>query len=70
MSIHKHDFTDEIVAILDRNTKGEVILNKILLQSRVEFNVEAEEQDVLAFKKAESGAAKTDGNPATRHYRQ
>ncbi|MDP1125380.1 hypothetical protein Q5O12_28070, partial [Klebsiella pneumoniae] len=30
MSIHKHDFTDEIVAILDRNTngKGEVILSK------------------------------------------
>lgn len=30
MSIHKHDFTDEIVAILDRNTieKGEEILKK------------------------------------------
>lgn len=22
MSIHKHDFTGEIIAILDRNTKG------------------------------------------------
>lgn len=35
--------------------KGASVIEEIVLQSRVEFNVEAEEQDVLAFEKAESG---------------
>lgn len=35
--------------------KGVNVIEEIVLQSRVEFNVEAEEQDVLAFEKAESG---------------
>jgi hypothetical protein len=38
--------------------KGVSVIEEIVLQSRVEFNVEAEEQDVLAFEKAESGATK------------
>jgi hypothetical protein len=38
--------------------KGASVIEEIVLQSRVEFNVEAEEQDVLAFEKAESGATK------------
>ncbi len=33
--------------------KGAVLIQEIILQSRVEFNVESEEQDVLAFEKAE-----------------
>ncbi len=38
--------------------KGGDVIEEIVLQSRVEFNVEAEEQDVLAFEKAESRPAK------------
>lgn len=38
--------------------KGASVIEEIVLQSRVEFNVEAEEQDVLAFEKTESGATK------------
>jgi len=38
--------------------KGASVIEEIVLQSRVEFNVEAEEQDVLAFEKAESGTTK------------
>jgi hypothetical protein len=38
--------------------KGASVIEEIVLQSRVEFNVEAEEQDVLAFEKAESGETK------------
>lgn len=38
--------------------KGASVIEEIVMQSRVEFNVEAEEQDVLAFEKAESGATK------------
>lgn len=34
--------------------KGTSVVEEIVLQSRVEFNVEAEEQDILAFEKAES----------------
>jgi hypothetical protein len=34
--------------------KGASVIEEIVLQSRVEFNVEAEEQDVLAFQNAES----------------
>ena len=37
--------------------KGASVIEEIVLQSRVEFNVEAEEQDILAFEKAQ-----TDGN--------
>ncbi|NJS41893.1 restriction endonuclease [Candidatus Gracilibacteria bacterium] len=35
---------------------GSNVIEEIVIQSRVEFNVEAEEQDVLAFEKAESEA--------------
>lgn len=38
--------------------RGVSVIEEIVLQSRVEFNVESEEQDVLAFEKAESGATK------------
>lgn len=38
--------------------KGANVIEEIILQSRVEFNVEAEEQDILAFEKAESDAFK------------
>lgn len=38
--------------------KGASVIEEIVLQSRVEFNVEAEEQDVLAFEKAEGGTPK------------
>ncbi len=38
--------------------KGTSVIEEIVLQSRVEFNLEAEEQDVLAFEKAESGSIK------------
>jgi hypothetical protein len=38
--------------------KGAKVIEEIVLQSRVEFNVEAEEQDVLAFEKAETDAGK------------
>ncbi len=38
---------------------GAKVIEEIVLQSRVEFNVEAEEQDVLAFEKAESDAKAT-----------
>lgn len=34
--------------------KGANVIEEIVLQSRVEFNVEAEEQDVLTFKKEEN----------------
>ena len=37
---------------------GVKVIEEIVLQSRVEFNVEAEEQDVLAFQKAESDSIK------------
>ncbi len=37
---------------------GSKVIEEIVLQSRVEFNVEAEEQDVLAFEKAESTSKK------------
>ena len=39
--------------------KGANVIEEIVLQSRVEFNVEAEEQDVLAFAKAEIDETKT-----------
>jgi len=35
--------------------KGTSVIEEIVLQSRVEFNVEAEEQDVLSFGKSEGG---------------
>ncbi|MGR3310662.1 MAG: restriction endonuclease [Candidatus Brocadiales bacterium] len=35
--------------------KGKEVIEEIVLQSRVEFNVEAEEQDVLAYDKASKG---------------
>ncbi|MBN2593156.1 MAG: hypothetical protein JXA81_06595 [Sedimentisphaerales bacterium] len=35
-----------------RKEKGKEVIEEIVLQSRVEFNVEAEEQDVLAYNKA------------------
>lgn len=38
--------------------RGASVIKEIVLQSRVEFNVEAEEQDVLAFEKAASGTIK------------
>jgi hypothetical protein len=34
------------------NGKGKEVIEEIVLQSRVEFNVEAEEQDVLAYDNA------------------
>ncbi len=34
--------------------QGAKVIEEIVLQSRVEFNVEAEEQDVLAFEKAKT----------------
>ena len=37
---------------------GANVIEEIVLQSRIEFNVEAEEQDVLAFEKAESDSNK------------
>ena len=37
---------------------GTNVIEEIVLQSRVEFNVEAEEQDVLVFEKAETDATK------------
>lgn len=43
--------------ILEAGKVGDVI-EEIVLQSRVEFNVEAEEQDVLAFGKTETKAKK------------
>lgn len=42
--------------------KGASVIEEIVLQSRVEFNVEAEEQDVLAFEKAESGYSSDGGS--------
>lgn len=33
---------------------GDKVVKEIILQSKVEFHVEAEEQDVLAFEKAEA----------------
>ena len=47
----------ELEAIFEsvlKSGRGAKVLEEIVLQSRVEFNVEAEEQDVLTFKKAES----------------
>jgi len=38
--------------------RGGRVIEEIVLQSRVEFNVEAEEQDVLAFEKAEAEVKK------------
>lgn len=38
--------------------KGVNVIGEIVLQSRVEFNVEAEEQDVLVFEKTETDGAK------------
>jgi len=38
--------------------KGASVIEEIVLQSRVEFNVEAEEQDILAFEKAQTNANK------------
>jgi len=35
---------------------GAKVIEEIVLQSRVEFNTEAEEQDVLGFEKSESSA--------------
>jgi len=37
--------------VLTKN-KGKEVIEEIVLQSRVEFNVEDEEHDVLAFEKA------------------
>ncbi|KAF3978058.1 MAG: type II restriction endonuclease [Methylococcales symbiont of Iophon sp. n. MRB-2018] len=34
--------------------KGASVIEEIVLQSRVEFNVEAEEQDILVFEKAQT----------------
>jgi len=42
--------------------KGSNVVEEIILQSRVEFNVEAEEQDVLAFEKAEAASSKTENS--------
>lgn len=39
--------------------KGGNVIKEIVLQSRVEFNVEAEEQDILAFEKAENIVTKS-----------
>jgi hypothetical protein len=38
--------------------KGASVIEEIVLQSRVEFNVEAEEQDILVFEKAQTDANK------------
>ncbi len=38
--------------------KGASVIEEIVLQSRVEFNVEAEEQDILAFEQAQDDARK------------
>ena len=38
--------------------KGTNVIEEIVLQSRVEFNVEAEEQDILAFEKVESATTR------------
>ena len=38
--------------------KGASVIEEIVLQSRVEFNVEAEEQDILAFEQAQDDASK------------
>ena len=38
--------------------KGASVIEEIVLQSRVEFNVEAEEQDILAFEQAQNDASK------------
>lgn len=38
--------------------KGASVLEEIVLQSRVEFNVEAEEQDVVTFEKADNSTEK------------
>ncbi len=45
---------EEIISV----GKGAVLIQEIILQSRVEFNVELEEQDVLAFEKAEIDSEK------------
>lgn len=37
-----------------RAGKGVNVIEEIVLQSRVEFNVEAEEQDILAFEQAQT----------------
>lgn len=42
--------------------KGSNVVEEIILQSRVEFNVEAEELDVLAFEKAEAASNKTENS--------
>lgn len=39
-----------------KHGKGQVLIEEIVIQSRVEFNVEADEQDVLAFGKAKINA--------------
>jgi len=47
----------KLVEIFEKVLKsgyGANVIEEIVLQSRVEFNVEAEEQDVLAFEKAKS----------------
>ena len=44
----------EIFEEVVRNGLGGKVIEEIVLQSRVEFNVEAEEQDVLAFEEAQS----------------
>lgn len=46
------DIFEEVLA----SGKGASVIEEIVLQSRVEFNVETEEQDVLAFEKAKSNA--------------
>lgn len=51
-----------LVEIFDKDVLvsgyGAKVIEEIVLQSRVEFNVEAEDQDVLAFGKAESDTKK------------
>ena len=48
-------FLNYLVAVIGRAN----VVAEIVLQSRVEFNVEAEEQDVLAFAKAEIDETQT-----------
>ena len=48
----------EIFEQVLKSGNGTSVIEEIVLQSRVEFNVEAEEQDVLVFEKAETDATK------------
>ncbi|MFK5892958.1 MAG: hypothetical protein QM504_07030 [Pseudomonadota bacterium] len=48
--------TSEIIQYLNIKTKAANIIEEIILQSRVEFNVEAEKQDILAFEQTQTNS--------------